>query len=94
MFADLETDKIIKTKLTEVGEESGSKIFWIPLLIFLVFGLYHAYFIYKEDQVELKEHQESGKNCLLEFKVQQCNPMNMTDSCLKLAECFQQADND
>lgn len=57
MFTDLETEKIIKTKLAEVGEESWSKVFWIPVLIFLVFGLYHAYFIYKEDQEELKEHQ-------------------------------------
>ena len=43
--------------------------------------------------MEVKELQEKGKSCLLEFKVQQCNPMNLTDECTKLADCFQQADN-
>ena len=63
-------------------------------MIFIVFGAYHSYFVYKDDLAELKEHQEEGKNCLLEFKVQQCNPLNMTDECQQLANCFQKADND
>ena len=80
------------SKLPKIPHQR-SNLFLIPLIIFLLFGSYHSYQIYQSDQITAKEMQEKGKNCLYEFKVQQCNPMNMTDECNKLAECFQTADN-
>ena len=35
----------------------------------------------------------TGEQCLYEFKVNNCNPMNSTEECRRLAECFQTADN-
>jgi hypothetical protein len=74
----------LSTNLTRssISSEKGSDFSFSYLSIFLVitlFCVYHGYHLYNETQDEIAESEEKGAQCLERFKLQGCNPMNMTD---------------
>ena len=52
------------------------------LLVIVLFFIYHSYQIYHESEEEMKTQERNGKDCLQQFKIGNCNPLNMTDECI------------
>ena len=51
-------------------------------LVIVLFFTYHSYQIYHESEEEMKTQERNGKDCLQQFKIGNCNPLNMTDECI------------
>jgi len=82
-----------QTPLSEIHKERESKPsmnvwFWIMAITVVLIG-FHLYDTYQE-QVKLQEDEKAeGLECLYQFKVSECNPLNLTDKCEALLECIQ-----
>ena len=70
-----------------------ANIFLIKLVVFLIFGIYHSYQVWKHSSQEQEKLDKEGKSCLYEFKVKECNPINLSDDCKGLADFFKKSDN-
>lgn len=77
--------KGVEVPVPERHQQPQFGVVWIPVLIILVFAVYHGFGLYHQETLESQKLEKEGKSCLLEFKMQQCNPLSLTDECAKLA---------
>ena len=60
-------------------EQAVPRMILVPIIVFVVFAAYHSFGVYRQEVEETEKLAKEGQTCLYEFKVQQCNPMNLTD---------------
>ena len=58
----------------------GNSLYWVIGIIIGLF-IYNCYGAYQEQITFQDEEKEEAKNCMYQFKTQDCNPLNLTDKC-------------
>ena len=68
-----------KDIIKKCGKLSPS-LLWVIGIILGLF-IYNCYGAYQEQIVFQNEEKEEAKNCMYQFKSEDCNPLNLTDKC-------------